>query len=65
MEYQTVKAQHFELTARWKWQDRYEYLLTRDLRAVHLARRRVRSEVSKHIKWTPRIMGWNVARAQG
>ena len=20
---QTVKAQHFELTARWKWQDRY------------------------------------------
>ena len=23
---QTVKAQHFELTARWKWQDRYRNL---------------------------------------
>ena len=25
---QTVKAQHFELTARWKWQDRYRHYVT-------------------------------------
>lgn len=25
---QTVKAQHFELTARWKWQDRYKIFVT-------------------------------------
>ena len=25
---QTVKAQHFELTARWKWQDRYRHFVT-------------------------------------
>ena len=28
---QTVKAQHFERTARWKWQDRYSDLSIRDL----------------------------------
>ena len=25
---QTVKAQHFELTARWKWQDRYRHFVS-------------------------------------
>ena len=29
---QTVKAQHFELTARWKWQDRYRHFVTEGCR---------------------------------
>ena len=34
---QTVKAQHFELTARWKWQDRYKNFVTEGFKAVVLA----------------------------
>ena len=33
---QTVKAQHFELTARWKWQDRYRHFVTEGFKAVAL-----------------------------
>ena len=31
---QTVKAQHFELTARWKWQDRYRRFVTEGFKSV-------------------------------
>ena len=33
---QTVKAQHFELTARWKWQDRYRNFVTEGFKGVVL-----------------------------
>ena len=33
---QTVKAQHFELTARWKWQDRYRDFVGEGFKAVVL-----------------------------
>jgi len=33
---QTVKAQHFELTARWKWQDRYRNFVSEGFKAVVL-----------------------------
>ncbi|AII46646.1 hypothetical protein KR49_09350 [Synechococcus sp. KORDI-49] len=33
---QTVKAQHFELTARWKWQDRYRHFVDEGFRSVAL-----------------------------
>ncbi len=33
---QTVKAQHFELTARWKWQDRYREFVNEGFRSVAL-----------------------------
>ena len=33
---QTVKAQHFELTARWKWQDRYRHFVSEGFKAVVL-----------------------------
>ena len=33
---QTVKAQHFELTARWKWQDRYRRFVTEGFKSVVL-----------------------------
>ena len=33
---QTVKAQHFELTARWKWQDRYKEMVNQGFRATTL-----------------------------
>lgn len=33
---QTVKAQHFELTARWKWQDRYRRFVTEGFKSAAL-----------------------------
>ena len=33
---QTVKAQHFELTARWKWQDRYRHFVAEGFKSVAL-----------------------------
>ena len=33
---QTVKAQHFELTARWKWQDRYRKFVTEGFKSTTL-----------------------------
>jgi len=33
---QTVKAQHFELTARWKWQDRYRNFVQEGFKSVAL-----------------------------
>ena len=33
---QTVKAQHFELTARWKWQDRYRNYVDQGFKSVAL-----------------------------
>ena len=33
---QTVKAQHFELTARWKWQDRYKEYVNQGFKSVAL-----------------------------
>lgn len=33
---QTVKAQHFELTARWKWQDRYRAFVTEGFKSAAL-----------------------------
>ena len=33
---QTVKAQHFELTARWKWQDRYRDFVTEGFKSTAL-----------------------------
>jgi HlyB family type I secretion system ABC transporter len=33
---QTVKAQHFELTARWKWQDRYRHFVTEGFKSTAL-----------------------------
>jgi ATP-binding cassette subfamily B protein len=33
---QTVKAQHFELTARWKWQDRYRHYVNEGFKSVAL-----------------------------
>lgn len=33
---QTVKAQHFELTARWKWQDRYREYVDQGFKSVAL-----------------------------
>ena len=33
---QTVKAQHFELTARWKWQDRYREFVNQGFRSAVL-----------------------------
>lgn len=33
---QTVKAQHFELTARWKWQDRYREFVNEGFKSVAL-----------------------------
>ncbi|MDA7433805.1 peptidase domain-containing ABC transporter [Synechococcus sp. AH-601-P18] len=33
---QTVKAQHFELTARWKWQDRYRHFVSEGFKGVIL-----------------------------
>ena len=33
---QTVKAQHFELTARWKWQDRYRHFVSEGFKSVVL-----------------------------
>ena len=33
---QTVKAQHFELTARWKWQDRYRNFVDQGFKSVAL-----------------------------
>ena len=33
---QTVKAQHFELTARWKWQDRYRDFVSEGFKSVVL-----------------------------
>ena len=33
---QTVKAQHFELTARWKWQDRYRVFVDQGFKSVAL-----------------------------
>jgi HlyB family type I secretion system ABC transporter len=33
---ETVKAQHFELTARWKWQDRYRHFVDEGFKSVAL-----------------------------
>ncbi len=33
---QTVKAQHFELTARWKWQDRYRHFVSEGFKSTAL-----------------------------
>lgn len=33
---QTVKAQHFELTARWKWQDRYRFFVSEGFKSTAL-----------------------------
>ena len=33
---QTVKAQHFELTARWKWQDRYRHFVNEGFKSAAL-----------------------------
>ena len=33
---QTVKAQHFELTSRWKWQDRYKHFVNEGFKSVAL-----------------------------
>ena len=33
---QTVKAQHFEVTARWKWQDRYRQFVDQGFRSTAL-----------------------------
>ena len=33
---QTVKAQHFELTARWKWQDRYRSFVNEGFKSTAL-----------------------------
>ena len=33
---QTVKAQHFELTARWKWQERYREFVDEGFKSVAL-----------------------------
>ena len=33
---QTVKAQHFELTARWKWQDRYRKFVSEGFKSTAL-----------------------------
>ena len=33
---QTVKAQHFELTARWKWQDRYRHFVSEGFKSSAL-----------------------------
>ena len=33
---QTVKAQNFELTARWKWQDRYKHKVAEGFKATAL-----------------------------
>ena len=33
---QTVKAQHFELTSRWKWQDRYKNFVNEGFKSVAL-----------------------------
>jgi len=33
---QTVKAQNFELTARWKWQDRYKYYVSEGFKSTAL-----------------------------
>ena len=33
---QTVKAQNFELTARWKWQDRYKYFVSEGFKSTAL-----------------------------
>lgn len=33
---QTVKAQHFELTARWKWQDRYRHFVDEGFKSTAL-----------------------------
>ena len=33
---QTVKAQHFELTARWKWQDRYREFVNEGFKSTSL-----------------------------
>jgi HlyB family type I secretion system ABC transporter len=33
---ETVKAQHFELTARWKWQDRYRYFVSEGFKSTAL-----------------------------
>jgi ATP-binding cassette subfamily B protein len=33
---ETVKAQHFELTARWKWQDRYRHFVDEGFKSVSL-----------------------------
>jgi HlyB family type I secretion system ABC transporter len=33
---QTVKAQHFELTARWKWQDRYRHFVSEGFKSAAL-----------------------------
>lgn len=33
---QTVKAQHFELTARWKWQDRYRHFVDEGFKSAAL-----------------------------
>ena len=33
---QTVKAQHFELTARWKWQDRYRIFVNEGFKSIAL-----------------------------
>ncbi len=33
---ETVKAQHFELTARWKWQDRYRHFVEQGFKSVAL-----------------------------
>ena len=33
---QTVKAQHFELTARWKWQDRYRHFIDEGFKSTAL-----------------------------
>lgn len=44
---QTVKAQHFELTARWKWQDRYRYFVSEGFKSTALGA--TSSEIGKFL----------------
>ena len=44
---QTVKAQHFELTARWKWQDRYKVFVDNGFKSVALGA--AASEIGKFL----------------
>ncbi|WP_115125944.1 peptidase domain-containing ABC transporter [Synechococcus sp. GEYO] len=44
---QTVKAQHFELTSRWKWQDRYRVFVSEGFKSVALGS--TSSEVGKFL----------------
>ena len=62
---QTVKAQHFELTARWKWQDRYRNFVSEGFKSTALGATSGGDWcVFEFSKWSYGFVGWYVASSK-